>query len=75
LVVINFNKDENTIDNRWYTKEQVFLGKEVFLKNCASCHGEKAEKTVDWKKMLSDGSYPSPPLNDNDMLGIILNGN
>lgn len=65
VAVISFNKDDNKIDNRWYTKEQVSLGKEVFLKNCASCHGKKAEKTTDWRKTLSDGSYPPPPLNDN----------
>ena len=58
----DFNKDK--VDGRWYSKEQVSLGKEVFLKNCASCHGQKAEKTVEWKKTLADGSYPAPPLND-----------
>ena len=50
--------------NRWYTKEQVKNGQKVFAKNCASCHGYKAEKTIDWKKTLADGSYPPPPLND-----------
>jgi mono/diheme cytochrome c family protein len=64
MVFINFDKNENIIDNRWYTKEQLSLGKDVFSKNCASCHGINAEKTVKWKKTLSDGSYPSPPLND-----------
>ena len=56
MVFINFDKNENTIDNRWYTKEQVSLGKNIFQKNCASCHGINAEKTVKWKKTLSDGS-------------------
>lgn len=64
-VVISFSKNENTVENRWYTKEQVSLGEKVFLKNCASCHGQKAEKTIDWRKKLPDGSYPPPPLNDN----------
>jgi len=50
---------------RWYTQEQVASGKVLFLKNCAVCHGKKAEKTVIWKKTLSDGSYPPPPLNGN----------
>lgn len=84
LVFVNFNQNEKkTIDNRWYTKEQLSLGKDVFLKNCASCHGTKAEKTVDWKKTLSDGSYPPPPLNENahawhhpkwQLMQIITNG-
>lgn len=65
LVFINFSKsDKQTIDNRWYTEEQLVLGKDIFLNNCASCHGTKAEKTVDWMKTLPDGSYPAPPLND-----------
>jgi mono/diheme cytochrome c family protein len=54
-------KDET---NRWYTKDQVNFGKEVFAQNCAVCHGYKAEKTINWKQTLSDGSYPPPPLND-----------
>lgn len=49
---------------RWYTKQQVLEGKDIFANNCASCHGFKAEKTLTWKKKLEDGSYPPPPLND-----------
>lgn len=51
--------------SKWYTSKQVLEGKELFLKNCAVCHGQKAEKTVIWKKTLPDGSYPPPPLNGN----------
>ncbi len=58
------NKKEETIPNRWYTQAQVNLGEKVFSNNCAVCHGEKAEKTIHWKKTLEDGSYPPPPLND-----------
>lgn len=54
------NIKEDTISNRWYTQTQVNLGKKVFSNNCAVCHGEKAEKTIDWKKTLADGSYPPP---------------
>ena len=65
-----FNKKEDIAksstfaDDRWYTKEQLKLGENIFTNNCASCHGYKAEKTVNWKQRLSDGSYPPPPLND-----------
>jgi mono/diheme cytochrome c family protein len=80
IVFIYANKDLN---DRWYTKEQVSSGKEVFSKNCASCHGYNAEKTLDWKKNLADGSYPAPPLNDKahawyhpkwQLMEIITNG-
>lgn len=48
---------------RWYTQEQVVQGKKLFLTNCAVCHGESAQKTVDWKKPLANGAFPPPPLN------------
>lgn len=63
-ILIFNNIKEETIPNRWYTPTQVNLGEKVFSDNCAVCHGEKAEKTIDWKKTLADGSYPPPPLND-----------
>lgn len=59
-----FNTKKDTVKNRWYKQEQLSLGKELFIKNCASCHGQKAEKTILWKKTLKDGSYPPPPLNN-----------
>lgn len=55
---------EDIATKRWYTEEQVIFGKQIFAKNCAICHGYNAEKTIDWKKTLPDGSYPPPPLND-----------
>lgn len=57
------NNKEANIEGRWYTLSQVNLGKHVFNKNCARCHGEKAEKTINWKERLPDGSVPPPPLN------------
>lgn len=35
----------------------------MFLKNCASCHGNHAEGTKNWRKLNKDGKYPPPPLN------------
>ena len=46
-----FFEKEATVENRWYTKTQVLQGQEIFAKNCAICHGQKAEKTVLWKKL------------------------
>lgn len=48
---------------RWYTDDQVVLGRVVFQVHCASCHGERAEATPDWRETGGDGHYPPPPLN------------
>ncbi len=44
--------------------KEVALGKTVFNKNCASCHGKEAVGlTKNWKQTLPNGKYPAPPLN------------
>ena len=48
---------------RWYSAEQLEQGEQLFIQNCAGCHGANAELTVDWKKTGSNGQYPPPPLN------------
>ena len=49
---------------RWYTREQITSGAELFSQNCAVCHGEEAQGTVtDWKQRMDNGSFPPPPLN------------
>ena len=49
---------------RWYTEAQLIKGKQVFIDNCAVCHGDKGQSIVDdWKEPLADDSYPAPPLN------------
>lgn len=54
---------EATVEGRWYTPSQVSLGKDVFLQNCATCHGADAQGTKEWMKPLPNGNYPPPPLN------------
>lgn len=50
--------------NRWYTDEQLRLGKHVFTNHCAACHGDRAQGLVaDWKRRQADGFLPPPPLN------------
>jgi mono/diheme cytochrome c family protein len=53
---------EGMVDGRWYTQTQVERGAKVFDDNCASCHGSRAQGSFNWRKKLSDGSYPPPPL-------------
>lgn len=48
---------------RWYSEQQVLTGRQVFLNNCATCHGEQAQGLAeDWRQRLPDGSFPPPPL-------------
>jgi mono/diheme cytochrome c family protein len=55
------NHDVET--RRWYTTAQMIKGEQVFLKNCASCHGIKAQATENWRVSDKNGIYPPPPLN------------
>jgi thiol:disulfide interchange protein DsbC len=50
-------------ESRWYDQSALDKGSALFKQNCASCHGENAEATPDWKKTDSNGKYPPPPLN------------
>ena len=39
-------------------------GKNLFQENCAECHGQHAQGTVEnWQIAGEDGKYPPPPLN------------
>ena len=50
-------------NDRWYTPQQVKQGEVVFKQNCAACHGQNAELTINWKQPDANGIYPPPPLN------------
>ncbi|MEH6579158.1 MAG: cytochrome c [Amphritea sp.] len=54
---------EPKVEGRWYTQTQVDQGKQLFLANCAQCHGAAAQGTADWQTVQADGNYPPPPLN------------
>jgi len=40
IVIFIIFSNRNNDTGRWYSEKQVKLGEQVFLKNCASCHGE-----------------------------------
>lgn len=51
-------------DNSTSFNESVELGKKMFKENCIVCHGSKGQGVIkDWKKPLTNGTYPPPPLN------------
>ena len=37
------------------------LGKNVYMENCASCHGAVLEGQANWQQRDSDGYMPAPP--------------
>lgn len=49
--------------DRWYTPEQAAIGKDLYAKNCAGCHGQNGEATPKWRETDDQGQYPPPPLN------------
>ncbi len=36
-------------------------GQQLYLDNCASCHGAKLEGQPDWRRRLASGRMPAPP--------------
>jgi cytochrome c len=48
---------------RWYQPEHAELGKPLYEKHCASCHGAQAEGAKNWTERPADGRFPPPPLN------------
>jgi len=54
---------DEPVQGRWYSARQVAEGSDLFVANCASCHGSRAEGTADWKRRDAEGRLPPPPLN------------
>ena len=50
-------------EGRWYSDQQIVVGQQVFKQNCAACHGEQAQGTLEWRKRDANGNLPPPPLN------------
>jgi thiol:disulfide interchange protein DsbC len=50
-------------ESRWYDQTSVNQGASLFKQNCASCHGQNAEATINWKEIDANGNYSPPPLN------------
>ena len=54
---------EEKVPGRWYTQAEVERGRVTFAAQCATCHGESAQGTRDWREPDATGNYPPPPLN------------
>lgn len=44
-------------------KDIVSLGKNIYLENCASCHGKNLEGQANWRQRDAEGYLPAPPHN------------
>jgi mono/diheme cytochrome c family protein len=42
-------------------EEALARGRQLYLDNCASCHGAKLEGQPDWQRPLAAGRMPAPP--------------
>lgn len=40
---------------------QVALGREIYARRCASCHGKQLEGQPNWRVRKADGRLPAPP--------------
>jgi len=43
---------------------QVARGRQIYLQNCASCHGQNAEGAPNWQQPDARGNLPPPPHDD-----------
>ncbi len=59
LLNILLNRPATTADPT--NAELVALGKQVYMANCASCHGANLEGQPNWQEDLPAGGRPAPP--------------
>jgi mono/diheme cytochrome c family protein len=41
--------------------EMVAVGKKLYAKHCAECHGADLQGQPNWRRRLADGTLPAPP--------------
>ena len=57
----NSNKSNASINLNTTDNSIIENGKQIYAKNCASCHGVKLEGQKNWMSRLPDGLMPAPP--------------
>ena len=45
--------------------ETITIGKDIYLQECASCHGENLAGQANWRQRDGKGYMPAPPHNKN----------
>ena len=56
-----FAKDEAVAGIRPDDRRLVALGGEVYVRDCAACHGARLEGQANWRQRRADGRLPAPP--------------
>lgn len=54
---------QQTVQRPAISQETLAQGRQVFVQNCAACHGSEGQGAPNWQKPGPDGKYPAPPLN------------
>lgn len=44
--------------------DRIVRGRQIYLQNCASCHGQNAEGVPNWQQPDARGNLPPPPHDD-----------
>ncbi|HEX9924591.1 MAG TPA: cytochrome c [Anaerolineae bacterium] len=44
--------------------DEVILGRQVYVEQCAACHGQNAEGQSNWQQPDTNGNMPAPPHDD-----------
>ncbi|MCW8988112.1 MAG: cytochrome c [Gammaproteobacteria bacterium] len=63
LVISPAKEPEQKLIQREINPKEYSYGQQLFLKNCAVCHGKHAEGGKNWRKLGKDRKFPPPPLN------------
>jgi len=63
FIMMNSYLYSAAVISRWYTADLVTIGKPLYAKYCADCHGVGGQGAPNWQKALPNGSYPPQPLN------------
>ena len=45
--------------------ETITIGRDIYLQECASCHGENLAGQANWRQRDGKGYMPAPPHNKN----------